>query len=66
METGSSGVSCADGWHHDYVYGAGSCTGEYSKRFVEVPDGKKNGSSRSVNLLGVTPLDFGPRKMLNY
>lgn len=35
---------------------------EIAKRFVEVPDSKKDGSFRSVNLLGVTPLDFGPQE----
>ncbi len=47
---------------HDYVYGAGIALEEIAKRFVEVPDSKKDGSSRSVNLLGVTPLDFGPQE----
>ncbi len=40
---------------HDYVPGAGAALAEIAKRFVSVPEGKKPGS---VNLLGVTPLDF--------
>jgi len=43
---------------HDYVYGAGIALEEIAKRFT----GEKTGriQARTVNLLGVTPLDFGP------
>lgn len=40
---------------HDYVPGAGMALAEIAKRFVGEPKGKK---ANSVNLLGVTPLDF--------
>ena len=49
---------------NDYVYGAGIALEEIAKRFVREPDWQENRapSSRTVNLLGVTPLDFGPQK----
>ncbi len=49
---------------HDYVYGAGIALEKIARRFVKAPDQqKKSGvSSRKVNLLGVTPLDFGPQE----
>lgn len=40
---------------HDYVPGAGMALAEIAKRFVAESTGKK---PNSVNLLGVTPLDF--------
>ncbi len=40
---------------HDYVPGAGMALAEIAKRFVAEPEEKK---ADSVNLLGVTPLDF--------
>ena len=43
---------------HDYVYGAGLAFAEIAKRIK----GKKEVTSKSVNLLGVTPLDFGPQE----
>ena len=43
---------------HDYVYGAGLALAEIAKRIK----GKKEVTSKSVNLLGVTPLDFGPQE----
>lgn len=62
VETGIPAFPVPTNGMHDYVYGAGIALEEIAKRFVEVPDGKKDGSSRSVNLLGVTPLDFGPQE----
>lgn len=49
---------------HDYVYGAGIALEKIARRFVEVPSRqkKRSVSSRKVNLLGVTPLDFGPQE----
>ncbi len=46
------------------MYGAGIALEEIAKRFVREPDRQENRdpSSRTVNLLGVTPLDFGPQK----
>ena len=43
---------------HDYVYGAGLALAEIAKRIK----GKKEVTSKSVNFLGVTPLDFGPQE----
>ena len=45
---------------HDYVYGAGKALEEIARRFVPEQMEDRNGSERTVNLLGVTPLDFGP------
>ena len=49
---------------HDYVYGAGIALEKIASRFVKAPDWqkKRDVSMRSVNLLGVTPLDFGPQE----
>ena len=43
---------------HDYVYGVGLALAEIAKRIK----GKKEVTPKSVNLLGVTPLDFGPQE----
>ena len=43
---------------HDYVYGVGIALAEIAKRI----EGKREVTSKSVNLLGVTPLDFGPQE----
>ena len=43
---------------HDYVYGAGMALAEIAKRFTN-PESRCT-NPRSLNLLGVTPLDFGP------
>ena len=45
---------------HDYVYGAGKALEEIARRFVPEQMEDRNGSERTVNLLGATPLDFGP------
>ena len=45
---------------HDYVYGAGKALEEIARRFVPEQMKDRNGSERTVNLLGATPLDFGP------
>lgn len=49
---------------HDYVYGAGIALEKIASRFVKTPDWqkKRDVSMRRVNLLGVTPLDFGPQE----
>ena len=49
---------------HDYVYGAGIALEKIASRFVKAPDWqkKRDVSMRRVNLLGVTPLDFGPQE----
>ena len=61
-ETGIPAFSVPTNGMHDYVYGAGIALEEIAKRFVKAPDREKGGSSRSVNLLGVTPLDFGSQE----
>ena len=43
---------------HDYVYGVGRALAEIAKRI----EGKREVTPKSVNLLGVTPLDFGPQE----
>ena len=43
---------------HDYVYGAGMALAEIAKRIPE----QKIIRRKTVNLLGVTPLDFGPQE----
>ena len=43
---------------HDYVYGVGMALAEIAKRI----EGKREVTPKSVNLLGVTPLDFGPQE----
>ena len=45
---------------HDYVYGAGIAFEEIAKRFVTEKETRENHVKRIVNLLGITPLDFGP------
>ncbi|MGN1143936.1 MAG: nitrogenase component 1 [Anaerovoracaceae bacterium] len=43
---------------HDYVYGAGMALAEIAEHFTN-PESRCT-NPRSLNLLGVTPLDFGP------
>ena len=49
---------------NDYIYGAGIALEQIARRFVKEPDRQKKDRFpvRSVNLLGVTPLDFGPQE----
>ena len=62
-KTGIPTFSVPTNGMHDYVYGAGMALEEIARRFVKAPDCQaKSGSSRSVNLLGITPLDFGPQE----
>ena len=67
-ETGIPTFSIPTNGMNDYVYGAGIALEEIAKRFVNVPAGKQEKNrctSRNVNLLGVTPLDFGPREKVD-
>ncbi len=67
-ETGIPTFSIPTNGMNDYVYGAGIALEEIAKRFVSVPAGKQEKNrctSRNVNLLGVTPLDFGPREKVD-
>lgn len=63
-ETGIPAFSVPTNGMNDYVYGAGIALEQIARRFVRKPDRQENASSslRSVNLLGVTPLDFGPQE----
>lgn len=70
-ETGIPTFAVPTNGMHDYVYGAGIALEEIAKRFTEKTDTKNAIQKteirfrRSVNLLGVTPLDFGPQKNVN-
>ena len=70
-ETGIPTFAVPTNGMHDYIYGAGIALEEIAKRFTEEADTKnaiqkpKIRFRRSVNLLGVTPLDFGPQKNVN-
>ena len=63
-ETGIPTFSVPTNGMHDYVYGAGIALEKIASRFVKAPDWqkKRDVSMRRVNLLGVTPLDFGPQE----
>ena len=70
-ETGIPTFAVPTNGMHDYVYGAGIALEEIAKRFTEEADTKNVMQKteirfrHSVNLLGVTPLDFGPQKNVN-
>ncbi len=70
-ETGIPTFAVPTNGMHDYVYGAGIALEEIAKRFTEKTDTKNVIQKteirfrRSVNLLGITPLDFGPQKNVN-
>ena len=57
LETGIPSFAVPTNGMHDYVYGAGIALEEIAKRFTG--DSVKR-SEHTVNLLGITPLDFGP------
>lgn len=59
-ETGILAFAVPTNGMHDYVYGAGKALEEIARRFVPEQMEDRNGSERTVNLLGATPLDFGP------
>ena len=64
-ETGIPTFAVPTNGMHDYLYGAGIALEEIAKRFTEKTQNlleKENKFGRSLNLLGVTPLDFGPQK----
>ena len=63
-ETGIPAFSVPTNGMNDYVYGAGIALEQIVRRFVRKSERQENASSflRSVNLLGVTPLDFGPQE----
>ena len=59
-ETGIPAFAVPTNGMHDYVYGAGKALEEIARRFVPEQMEDRNGSERTVNLLGATPLEFGP------
>lgn len=59
-ETGIPSFAVPTNGMHDYVYGAGIAFEEIAKRFVTEKEARGNYAKRTVNLLGATPLDFGP------
>ena len=63
-ETGIPTFSVPTNGMNDYIYGAGIALEQIARRFVKEPDRqeKDRSSLKSVNLLGVTPLDFGPQE----
>ena len=67
-ETGIPTFAVPTNGMHDYVYGAGIALEKIAKRFIEKANTKNAIQKteirfrRSVNLLGVTPLDFGVQK----
>ena len=62
-ETGIPAFAVPTNGMHDYVYGAGIALAEIAKRFTgEKPEKIQE---HTVNLLGVTPLDFGPLSHVN-
>ena len=70
-ETGIPAFSVPTSGMHDYVYGAGLALAEIARLFVKVknkdkvrPD-KEEIQRLKVNLLGVTPLDFGPQLLVD-
>lgn len=64
-ETGIPTFSVPTNGMNDYVYGAGIALEEIAKRFVKDPEkqDQKDSTSKAVNLLGVTLLILGHRKM---
>lgn len=60
-ETGIPAFSVSTSGMHDYVYGAGLALSEIARHFTGAAEKRK----RKLNLLGVTPLDFGPQPMVD-
>lgn len=60
-ETGIPAFSVPTSGMHDYVYGAGLAFSEIARHFTGAAEKRK----RKLNLLGVTPLDFGPQPMVD-
>lgn len=61
VETGIPAFSVPTSGMHDYVYGAGLALSEIARHFTGASEKRK----RKLNLLGVTPLDFGPQPMVD-
>ena len=60
-ETGIPAFSVPTSGMHDYVDGAGLALSEIARHFTGAAEKRK----RKLNLLGVTPLDFGPQPMVD-
>ena len=60
-ETGIPAFLVSTSGMHDYVYGAGLALSEIARHFTGAAEKRK----RKLNLLGVTPLDFGPQPMVD-
>ena len=60
-ETGIPAFSVSTSGMHDYVYGAGLALSEIARHFTGAAEKRK----RKLNILGVTPLDFGPQPMVD-
>jgi len=60
-ETGIPAFSVPTSGMHDYVYGVGLALSEIARHFTGAAEKRK----RKLNLLGVTPLDFGPQPMVD-
>ena len=61
VEIGIPAFSVSTSGMHDYVYGAGLALSEIARHFTGAAEKRK----RKLNLLGVTPLDFGPQPMVD-
>lgn len=60
IETGIPTFAVPTNGMHDYVYGAGKALEEVARRFVPEQMEDRKGLEHTINLLGATPLDFGP------
>lgn len=80
-ETGIPAFAIPTNGMHDYTYGAGLALAKIAERFVQpvgaakvtgatrtdISDVTSTGrSSHTLNLLGVTPLDFGPQQNIDH
>lgn len=67
QELGIPAFSVPTNGMHDYVYGAGIALEQIARKFIKKEDRtEKNIRSKTVNLLGVTPLDFGAYSRASY
>lgn len=61
-ETGIPSFSVPTNGMHDYTYGAGLALAKIAERFTGEPADTR---PHTLNLLGVTPLDFGPQENID-
>jgi nitrogenase molybdenum-iron protein alpha/beta subunit len=59
-ETGIPVFAVPTNGMHDYVYGAGKALEEIARRFIPEQMEDREDLEHTINLLGATPLDFGP------